>query len=431
MTYSKRILSSVYSSPLFILGQVLSASFQALQLKNSSQQVIELSSLILSCILITASITQVGIPARIYYELTNQSGGIDEHSTNDIIRLLSTLLIIQGSLSIIASASVLIFCDFIKVDLSIVVISSSILYFATIPLNQLCAGIFYARSKSHSVSMLLLLDPLFRFLFLIAVLYASRHLSVAIIMLIYGISSVLQLVSACYFDSFIRHIFLSSLKSITAFCPASQLKDVNSCWPYGLQQMMTNFSEQTPIIFVANNWSTNLSAYFIILTRIVSILVVLPAHFLKLSLFSAPLPLARRATTFSYYVSTPRRLFFLMIAIVAMTIFVGTFLATQFPDYTLLVPVWVSSLTVAIVVTLRLWNMIIESYLLRMALPLQSAIAKITSAGISVLIFYILCINIPAMSLRLVSSYLPLFFLLVLSAMPSLAYKKLTLSAAP
>ena len=396
----------------------MSFAFQILQLKYSSDLVIEHSSLIISFILVASSIAQCGMPAKAYYDYVNNVNVSDKAFTNQISVYLSSLFFVTGILSISTVFSLIISSGYLLFSHSTLIYVLSAIYFAMLPVNQFYAGMYYAQGKANIVSVFILLEPLFRFVLLLFILATHGSLSTINIVLIYSLSSVLQFCFSCFFDSEYRKLIIRSVKTAGFHNFARHLKVACKCWPYGMQQLISNFSEQLPTIVVATTMLPGASAYFVLLSRISSLASVLPAHLIKLSLYSVPQSLIAHLIKPSFYIF--RHPIFSIVAGVMLSISIAAWIALTFvaPIDLSVIPALLTSVLVAVVVLLRIWYLLIDAQFARMLMPTKSALARAYAVIISLSIFLALryCLrDFPSINQSL---FLLGFLFVLLSATP-------------
>ena len=420
MPLGNQALRSLYSSPWLLLGYLMSFAFQMLQLRYSSDIVIENSSLIISFVLITSSIAQCGIPAKVYYEYVNYANISDQAFTDQITSYLSGLILITTFLSIATAFPFIIAFGYAAISYPVPTFIFSAIYFVTLPLNQLYTGIYYAQGRAQTVSLFILLEPLSRFLFLLCVLTIRGGLSTTDVVLIYSLSSVLQFGVACFVDSEYRGLITRSTKTANLLDFARHLKVACKCWPYGLQQLISNFSEQFPIIVVTATMLPAASAYFILINRISSLASVLPAHLVKLSLASIPASLFAHITKPSLCLDVFRHPRLPTVAISMLIISVASWVALTYtaPVDLSAFPVMLTSILISVVVLLRTWYLLVEAQFARMLMPTRSALVKAYAVISSLSIFLAVRYSLNDFQLIHQSFYLLGLLFILLSATP-------------
>ena len=387
MSLGKQALKSLYSSPWLLLGYLMSFAFQILQLKYASDLVIEHSSLIISIILVTSSVAQCGIPAKAYYDYVNSVNASDEAFASQISAYLSSLFFVTGALSISTVFLLIIISSYLLFSHTTLVYIFSAIYFVILPINQFYAGMYYAQGRANIVSIFILLEPLFRFVLLLFFLSTHGSLSTINIVLIYSLSSVLQFCFSYFVDSEYRELIIRSVKTACFHGFTNHLKVARKCWPYGMQQLISNFSDQFPTIVVATTMPPAASAYFVMLNRISSLASVLPTHFIKLSLASIPQSLVAHIIKPNLYVFRHPRL--PIVASVMLAISIAAWIALTYiaPIDLSVIPALLTSILISVVVLFRILYLLIDAQFARMLMPTKSALVKAHAVIISLSIF--------------------------------------------
>jgi len=418
MSPREQVIKSICSSPILLLGYTLSFAYQLLQLKYSSDLVIQTSSLIMSIVIVSASVTQVGIPAKVYYNYLNNAGSSGKSDADQITRYCTSLVAITAFLSILALPCFIATFSKMTMESPMAILTLSIIFFAALPFNQMCVGIYYAQGRANMVSVFLLLEPLFRFLLLLIFLLLTGTLSVAAIISIYSISSVLQLGVALYVDAEFRSLIATSIKMLPLRSLSSHLEVVSDCWLFGLQQLTANFSEQMPTVVTAAIMPPGATAYFIVLTKISSLLSVIPTHLVKLSLISKPIVFLGAIIKPTFYTSSVRRMASIVATTAVIAIVSRLTLSYLLPIDISRVPLTIIAFMIAVAVILRLWFMLVDSYFGRILNPTRSVYGKSYAVVISIFIFASLRFSLHTVMTVDHAFYLVSFFFMLLSASP-------------
>ena len=417
MSLGQQVRRGLYSSPWLLFGYLTSFAFQILQLKYSSDQAIESSSLFIASTLILSSVAQCGIPAKVYYDYINCASVSSNSFLDQVAAHLSSLAFVTSLLFASTAFCLIIGSSLYSFSFSLLTFILCAIYFVILPFNQLYTGICYALGKAGWVSIFLLLEPLFRLLILLLILPLQRSLSYLNIVLIYTLSSLFQFCVTCCVDSEYRKIIGRSLTPIYFTNFSRHLNVIYKSWPYGMQQLISNFSEQFPTVVVTMTMLPGPSAYFVLLNRISSLVTVLPTHLVKLSLASMPRSLFAHVTKPGLYLLRHPR--FPVASLAMLMIFVASWIALKYLSPTeAVIPATLTSLLISFVAAFRIWYLLIDAHFARLFIPFRSALVKSYAVATSLLIFLVIRYSFNYLRPINQSSHLVAFTFVLLSACP-------------